>query len=362
MHKIDSRLQRIANVLLLNASFTDNLGLLNGKMGVAIFFYHYAKYSGNNIYEVYAGELIDEIYDEININTPMDFSNGLTGIGWGIGYLVDNRFVDADTEEALVDIDNAVYNSLINRSLLIDDDNNLFGYGFYFLSRFNGHGTDNNSLNTFRKKECLNYLTDECEKLLIQKLDTKFNISKLSITTFNSILWYLLEMERVGICHSKVRKILHYLPGNIMLSQENNSIANKSILLDLVQRVVLNIPDKSLQKQYWSILKCLNGYTIDSISDEKSLLSDLKMIHFQKLLYHPYIDSMESIAPLYQKVLEVINNEEVWNSELNGLNKANLGLKGLAGTGLLLLDYCPSGKSGLRKNICQEKQIVKDDQ
>lgn len=102
--KVDNRLQRIANVLLLNASFIDNLGLLNGKMGIAIFFYQYARYTGSKIFEDYAGELIDEIYEEINTTTPVDFANGLTGIGWGIEYLVKNRFLEADTDEALAEI------------------------------------------------------------------------------------------------------------------------------------------------------------------------------------------------------------------------------------------------------------------
>ena len=103
--RIDSHLQRIANVLLLNASFIDNLGLLNGKMGIAIFFYHYARYTDNKVYSNYAGELIDEIYEEINKNTPIDFANGLTGIGWGIEYLVKNGFVEADTDVALSEMD-----------------------------------------------------------------------------------------------------------------------------------------------------------------------------------------------------------------------------------------------------------------
>lgn len=107
--KVDSRLQRIANVLLLNASFIDNLGLLNGKMGIAIFFYQYSRYNGNKIFGDYAGELIDEIYEEINTNNPVDFANGLTGIGWGIEYLVKSKFLEADTDEALAEIDNAVY-------------------------------------------------------------------------------------------------------------------------------------------------------------------------------------------------------------------------------------------------------------
>jgi hypothetical protein len=58
---IKSRLERIANLLLLNASFIENLGLLNGKMGIAIFFFHYARYTNNKIFENYADDMVDEI-------------------------------------------------------------------------------------------------------------------------------------------------------------------------------------------------------------------------------------------------------------------------------------------------------------
>ena len=58
---VDDCLLRIANVLLLNASFLDNPGLLNGKMGIAIFFYHYSRFTKNKIYENFAGVLVDEI-------------------------------------------------------------------------------------------------------------------------------------------------------------------------------------------------------------------------------------------------------------------------------------------------------------
>jgi hypothetical protein len=45
LNNINSRLQRIVNVLLLNASFIDDPGLLNGKMGITNFLYNYARYS-----------------------------------------------------------------------------------------------------------------------------------------------------------------------------------------------------------------------------------------------------------------------------------------------------------------------------
>ena len=52
LRKIESRLQRLGNVLLLNASFTDNIGLLNGKMGIGIFFLPIFKIYRNKVFEV----------------------------------------------------------------------------------------------------------------------------------------------------------------------------------------------------------------------------------------------------------------------------------------------------------------------
>lgn len=46
MHKKDDYiLQNIANHLIINCSFSKNIGLLYGTMGIIIFFYHYARYS-----------------------------------------------------------------------------------------------------------------------------------------------------------------------------------------------------------------------------------------------------------------------------------------------------------------------------
>jgi len=62
MGTVISTEQKIINVLLLNSSFIDNLGLMHGKTGIAIFFFNLARTTKNQIYEDYAGELIDEIY------------------------------------------------------------------------------------------------------------------------------------------------------------------------------------------------------------------------------------------------------------------------------------------------------------
>lgn len=107
-HQTIGKLNMLADRMMLNAGFIDNPGLAKGKMGIAVFMYHYARFSGNKAYEKFAGNLIDQIYDDINSSTPIDFENGLTGIGWGIIYLIKNGFIKGDLNDVLEEIDNAI--------------------------------------------------------------------------------------------------------------------------------------------------------------------------------------------------------------------------------------------------------------
>lgn len=98
-------LKRIANHLTLNGGFTDNLGLYHGKMGIAIFFCHYARYINDISYNDFAGILIEQIYEEIHDKMYFDMEDGLCGIGWGIEYLIQNKFMEGNSQDILYEID-----------------------------------------------------------------------------------------------------------------------------------------------------------------------------------------------------------------------------------------------------------------
>lgn len=107
-YKINALLLRISRHLILNSSYLNNLGLYHGKMGIVLFFVHYARYTQKTIYNNFAEELLDEIYKEIHLGTPTNFENGLCGIGWGIEYLLENGFMNGDSDEILNDIDKKI--------------------------------------------------------------------------------------------------------------------------------------------------------------------------------------------------------------------------------------------------------------
>lgn len=101
-------LTRIANYLMMNASFQDNLGIYQGKMGCVLFFAHYSRYTNQLRYAEFASELLDEIYTDLDERVPVDFAHGLCGIAWGIEHLVQLSFTQADTGEILEDLNTKI--------------------------------------------------------------------------------------------------------------------------------------------------------------------------------------------------------------------------------------------------------------
>lgn len=164
--KIKERKVRISNALLLNASFIENLGLMYGKMGICIYFFHLAKSSSNPIYESYAEELLDEIFEEISTSTPLDFENGLAGIGWGIEYLAQNGFVEADTDEVLEEFDNRLFKELIyNTPRELSLLKGLTGLGAYFLKRIQNPASNDEKIPHLTNKQLLIHIIDILDDL-----------------------------------------------------------------------------------------------------------------------------------------------------------------------------------------------------
>jgi len=146
-------LQRIARYLMLHSSFTDNIGLLNGKIGIALFFYHYSRFTKRKVYSDFADELIEQIYKEIHINMPLDFENGLCGIAWGIGYLMRNGFIEGDPDEVLEDLDKRIMEWDVRRISDYSLETGLTGIACYVISRMVNRGKGNSNI-------CSDYIYD----------------------------------------------------------------------------------------------------------------------------------------------------------------------------------------------------------
>jgi hypothetical protein len=268
----------------------------------------------------------------------VNFENGLTGIGWGIEYLVKNKFVQTDTDEALAEIDNAVYRIRLQSPILISSGKELFGYGFYYLLRICGHEINDNELNTLIKKYHLIFMVDECERILLQKQYIRFKIESLSIDTINSLIWFLLEIDRLKIFPVKVEKVLSCIPEYIkeVLNNSDDPIG-RLLLLRLAAKLTVVVSDKTIR----GLLKdLLNNEKVErplEDNESETSVNDFIKITWQQLIYQSYFSDGLEVTRNFNKLFVIIDDEKNWNDRLNNLTKNNLGLTGLAGLGLGLL-------------------------
>lgn len=125
--------QRIIHHLLLNAPFIPSAGLLTGQLGISLAFYLYYKHTDCTAYGDFADELLNKALESLDQNVDITFSNGLTGIGWGIEYLIQKGFVDGCGVDICENIDRKIMESDPRRIFDLSLDEGLEGLLHYVL-------------------------------------------------------------------------------------------------------------------------------------------------------------------------------------------------------------------------------------
>lgn len=95
---------------------------------MTILFYEYSRYSGDALYEQFADEILESIM-ELPDDLSLDLSDGLCGIGWGITYLLRERFITGEIKDVLSDIDIKIQETeILNDDTLKDYRKRLLNY------------------------------------------------------------------------------------------------------------------------------------------------------------------------------------------------------------------------------------------
>ena len=213
-------LDEINKLLLVNAKEDHALGLLNGKLGLTIYFYQLAKKNENQKLQELADNLVTEIFEKSSESTlGADFENGLAGISFGITYLVNNDFVDADLNETLSELDDRIYRFLDDQKNKIPANlrNGILGYLIYSLDRLQSsiESGDNSNIYIFKNltASLINQLGQLIEEEKIQDREPQlFNIYwDLPLT-----LMVLARAKKLKANDSKVDRIIDYLMPNIV--------------------------------------------------------------------------------------------------------------------------------------------------
>jgi len=252
-------LEQIADMLLLHGALTDCPGLVHGKMGISIFFFHYAQYTGNKLFVDYALELIVEIQEQIHINSPADYEKGIAGIGVGIDYLIHNKLLIAE-DDLCEDFDHRMYRAVMYDPWLdFSLYDGLTGYGKYWLMRLQWPTSN------YKARECLLRIIE----LIVEKIPYFSEQEQVDVYCFLQDLQQIRDLDNF----SRLLELSHKLNmqtiyiqrfgnspySNIISMYHRNHYFNVS-LQDEIDDALKKIPDLDLEKPP-SSLGLLLGYS-----------------------------------------------------------------------------------------------------
>jgi hypothetical protein len=193
-------LDLITKELKSNRDLVTCPGLFFGKMGLAIYFFNYARFSQKKYFEDTAFELIEAIRSVINDNTPVDYCTGLSGIGAGIEYLAQNGFIKAQVDAILKDIDSKIFQSIVyTDSSDLSLQTGLSGLGRYLLFRVNSPMSSLEKKESLTNRMLLVHLIDKLEALLLENISLKDEYDAY---------YFLTEVQLKKIYPTKVDKLI----------------------------------------------------------------------------------------------------------------------------------------------------------
>ncbi|RAI86790.1 lanthionine synthetase-like protein [Algoriphagus yeomjeoni] len=359
MVKALEKLQEINGCLMGIAKGENELGLLNGKLGLSIYFYHFARKTGNPDFLEEAENLIEEIFEKLSeAKLPADFENGLAGIAYGISYLVNLDFVDADLDNTLGDLDDRIFKFLEDQKgkLSANLRNGLLGYLIYSLDRLESSLKSGHQSNTyiFQKLSAglINQLGQLIEEEKFQDREPQlFNI----FWDLPIVLILLAKAKSLEINVFKVDRILDFLLPNLLaLYPRLNS--NRLYLLLGVETVLKKINHLGLRKHALFLKESIDMETIFN-SECKNLnisvtdgASGLRLIG-EKL--NKIYGDIESILISDEHVLNKINKSACWGgNDFYNPFKKSIGLSsGLSGVAWALIEMLEVEEKSMRVNL-----------
>jgi hypothetical protein len=182
--QIIQQLESLVTIFIDLGQSCKSIGLFDGKMGMVIFLFHYARQTRDARFKNMAEMLIDEIQSTIHADSPIDYACGLTGIGVGIEYLAQQGFMDVDTDDILEDFDR-IFTKQIHECKLYLSSHDLMDFKRFFLLRMKNYRTKKTAL----FKESINAITDLLE--LHQKVSACYERHRIFISYSGDTIWGL---------------------------------------------------------------------------------------------------------------------------------------------------------------------------
>ncbi|WP_114748971.1 glycoside hydrolase family protein [Pleomorphovibrio marinus] len=346
MKQLLPKLIEINNLLVKYASSNEMPGLLNGKMGLSIFYFMLARETNDPVHQSMSERCIGEVYEAAgNATITTDFENGLAGIAWGLCHLVKNDFVEADPDEILEDVDDRIYRYWNeNRdSLPVDLKQGLLGYLSYYTYRLEISLDHSDKVNRYIHIRVVSEIINRIGQLVEEEQFQSREPALFSLFWDLPLLLILMSKARqLQINPNKIDRILDFLTP-IVSSLYPMLHSNRMYLLLGLESVLEHVPKPEL-RSHADLLGdsiCLNKIMDEEFRNLNILATDgITGLAFISRKLAALTGASDLLLP-QERVIQKITKSVYWD-EVGFYKeiKKNIGLStGLSGMGMLFLEY-----------------------
>ena len=161
------QIDKIVETLIIYGTLTEQPGLFYGKTGIAVFFFHYARHTGNELFLEYAYDLIERVREQLDVTNSVRYDTGLSGIV-GLEYFLQNGFVEVD-DDFFDDVDARMYRIAMYEPYSdLSLQEGLTGWGRYLIYRIRGNGYRSYKLNE-ALKHVVKEIAQKIEKRMVSE-------------------------------------------------------------------------------------------------------------------------------------------------------------------------------------------------
>jgi len=329
-------IKKIHESLTSHAILSKNIGLLNGKMGVGLYMFEAARQNHQPDLQKLAERMVNNVVEQLETVeiTNNGFEDGLTGIVFGLEYLVRERLIFPEDENSFMNLNDRIFNAVIDHAENIPIDlTGIVGCLFYLYPKlaFDNLGTVELRYTKRLAIELVNILS-----LKIVRVEKQFSepLSFNILWNLPLILLSLGKMWKLHLYDLKIRHIVEQL-SPVILSLFPQIHANRLYLL-LAMKVLnnLSIPGwaehVSLLEQNISMKRIVNEEFKNRAIAIKNGISGVSLICDQLTI----LDSKNPFRIKYEELERKISESEYWAQQFED----NIGiLYGNTGIGLALL-------------------------
>lgn len=330
-----------------HSSELNNIGLLSGTTGIAMFQFYYSQFINTNEYADLGMEKLLFCIDNVKeSHLHLAYSNGLVGLGWAINHLHQEDFIDID-DNLLLETDDYLFQTMQTylNNANYDFLHGALGYGFYFLKRY--RNTKSPKLKERYKKYLLEFIALLDELSITQEdlikwesiIDINTREKGYNLGLSHGISSIVNFLSRLYAFQDFQNKVEHLLKGgvNFILFFMNEEEDSFSLFPNYIKvegeanwnsRVAWCYGDLGIGLSLWKASKALNDDKL-----EKTAIKVLKRTSKRRLpkkslvndagLCHGSFGNAQVFNYFYRQtgITEFKNASKFWIKD--GVNKAN---------------------------------------